>query len=393
MLKYLYTSLVFVLILSGCGNKKTNKENDNMEKVEKETVRDADSMYLLVGTYTQKDSKGIYVYQFDTISGFSKYKSMAEITNPSYLVVSNDEKYVYAVTESNEVTDAASAFSFDKKAGKLTFLNSQETKGAAPCYITIDKAGKHVVTANYMGGSITVFDVNANGALSQASLVHAFNGKGVDPDRQTQPHLHCVQFSPDGKYLFADDLGTDLIYRFDVNDSGEGNYLKVGKPESFKVADGSGPRHLEFHPNGKYAYLITEMEGTVIGFNYDNEKGLLTEFQTVLADTLNAQGSGDIHITPDGRFLYASNRLKGDGLAIFSIDQQTGILTKIGYQETGIHPRNFVITPNGKFLLVASRDNNIIQIFEIDRSTGLLSNTYKDIELSMPVCLKFMSMR
>lgn len=364
-----------------------------MKKAEQETVEDDAGMYLLVGTYTQKDSKGIYVYRFDTISGFSKYVSMAEVADPSYLVVSNDEKYVYAVTESNEATDAANAFSFDKKAGKLVLLNSQETMGGAPCYIAIDKSGKHVVTANYMGGSVTVFDVNEDRSLASVSQVHAFEGKGVNADRQRQPHLHCVQFSPDGRYLFANDLGTDRIHRFEVNDTGTGNYLKIGKPESFKVPDGSGPRHLEFHPNGRYAYLITEIGGTVIGFNYDSKKGLLKEFQTVAADTLNAQGSGDIHVTPDGRFLYASNRLKGDGLAIFSIDQETGMLTKVGYQETGIHPRNFVITPNGKFLLVASRDNDVIQIFEIDRSTGLLTNRYQDIELSMPVCLKFVSLK
>jgi 6-phosphogluconolactonase (cycloisomerase 2 family) len=388
MLKYSCALFISILLLAGCGNKKTDKDK-NMKNSEQKNVNNDASMYLLVGTYTQKESKGIYVYKFDTISGFSEYVSMAEITNPSYLVASNDEKYVYAVTESNEDTDSASAFSFDKKDGKLTFLNSRPTTGAAPCYITIDETGKHVVTANYMGGSITVFDVDAAGKLLPASMVYSFVGKGPNKDRQTQPHLHCVQFSPDGKYLFASDLGTDQIHRFGVNNPDKDEFLTVLEPESVKIAAGSGPRHIEFHPNGKWAYLITEIGGTVIGFNYN--EGMLTEFQSVVADSLNAQGSADIHISPDGKYLYASNRLQGDGIAIFSIDQENGMLTKAGYQETGVHPRNFIITPNGKYLLVASRDNDIIQIFEIDKSTGLLKNTYQDIELSMPVCLKFIS--
>ncbi len=202
-----------------------------------------------------------------------------------------------------------------------------------------------------------------------------------------------MAYSPDEKYLFANDLGTDKIHKFDVNPGGQTNYLNAGVPADFKVADGSGPRHLEFHPNGKFAYLINEMSGAVIAFDYDNHKGYLIQTQSIQADTLNAKGSGDIHVTPDGKFLYASNRLKGDGLAIFSINQHDGKLTKVGYQETGIHPRNFVITPNGKFLLVASRDNNTIQVFLIDRKTGLLENTNKDIELDKPVCLKFVSFR
>ena len=173
-------------------------------------------------------------------------------------------------------------------------------------------------------------------------------------------------------------MGTDKIHKFGINESNEGNYLKVGTPAAFDVAPGSGPRHLDFHPNGKYAYLINELSGAVIAFNYDANAGNLTQIQTIQADTLSAKGSADIHVSPDGKFLYASNRLKGDGIAIFSINQVDGKLTKVGYQETGVHPRNFVITPNGKFLLVASRDNDVIQIFLIDRVTGLLENTYKE---------------
>lgn len=397
MRKYILFTAFAVLSLISC-KQKTNVDNSNIDpsdttNMSAETISDETSLYLLVGTYTTGESEGIYVYQFDTVSGFSKYKSVVKVTNPSYLTINKEGTHVYSVSETGDAKAAANAFVFDKKDGTLKLLNSQLTGGADPCYIELDKTGKHVVTANYSGGSITAFDINGDGTLTTATQLIRFTGKGADAERQKAPHLHCVRYSPDGKYLFADDLGTDKIHKFGINESNEGNYLKVGTPAAFDVAPGSGPRHLDFHPNGKYAYLINELSGAVIAFNYDANAGNLTQIQTIQADTLSAKGSADIHVSPDGKFLYASNRLKGDGIAIFSINQVDGKLTKVGYQETGVHPRNFVITPNGKFLLVASRDNDVIQIFLIDRVTGLLENTYKDIELDMPVCLKFTSFK
>lgn len=397
MRKYILFSAFAVLSLISC-KQKTNVDNSNIDpsdttNMSAETISDETSLYLLVGTYTTGESEGIYVYQFDTVSGFSKYKSVVKVTNPSYLTINKEGTHVYSVSETGDAKAAANAFVFDKKDGTLKLLNSQLTGGADPCYIELDKTDKHVVTANYSGGSITAFNINGDGTLTTAAQLIRFTGKGADAERQKAPHLHCVRYSPDGKYLFADDLGTDKIHKFGINESNEGNYLKVGTPAAFGVAAGSGPRHLDFHPNGKYAYLINELSGAVIAFNYDANAGNLTQIQTIQADTLGAKGSADIHVSPDGKFLYASNRLKGDGIAIFSINQADGKLTKVGYQETGVHPRNFVITPNGKFLLVASRDNDVIQIFLIDRATGLLENTYKDIELDMPVCLKFTSFK
>jgi 6-phosphogluconolactonase (cycloisomerase 2 family) len=395
-MKYIFLIIAVTFSFFSCNNKNTNKAIANASdstNIQTGKVMDNSSLYLIVGTYTTGESEGIYVYQFDTVSGYSTYRSRAKIINPSYLVISKDEKYVYAVSETNDDKAAANALAFDKEKGELSLLNTELTKGADPCYIIVDNAGKHVVTANYSGGSITVFDVKEDGSLTPESQRIGFTGRGVDPDRQQNPHLHCVTYSPDGKYLFANDLGTDKIHKFDVNPDKRGDYLNTGVPAAFKVADGSGPRHLQFHPSGKFAYLINEISGAVIAFDYNSHKGDLTQIQSIQADTLNAKGSGDIQITPDGKFLYASNRLKGDGLAIFSINQNTGKLTKVGYQETGIHPRNFVITPNGKFLLVASRDNNVIQVFLIDKNTGLLENTNKDIKLDKPVCLKFASLR
>lgn len=393
-MKYISLIIVIAFAFSSCNSKNTNRTVDNASdstNVQTEKVMDNSGMYLIVGTYTTGESEGIYVYQFDTISGYSAYKSKVKITNPSYLAISKDEKYVYSVSETGDDKASANAFAFDKKKGELSLLNTELTKGADPCYIITDNAGNHVVTANYSGGSITVFDVKKDGSLIPASQYISFTGKGADPDRQQKPHLHCVAYSPDEKYLFANDLGTDKIHKFDVCPDKQGNYLQAGVPTDFKVAAGSGPRHLAFHPNGKYIYLINELSGAVIAFDYNSHNGNLKQIQSVQADTLNAKGSADIHITPDGKFLYASNRLKGDGLAIFSINQNDGMLTKEGYQETGAHPRNFIITPNGKFLLVACRDTNAIQVYLINRNTGLLENINKDIKLDKPVCLKFAS--
>jgi 6-phosphogluconolactonase (cycloisomerase 2 family) len=342
-------------------------------------------LYLLIGTYTFGTSEGIYVYKLHTETGEAEYVSMVKVDHPSYLAADKENHFIYAVTENGGLPSYANALSFDKETGTLKLLNTQETRGAAPCNIAIDSRGKFVVTANYNGGNLSVFPVQEDGTLAAASQVIGFEGKGVIPGRQDQPHLHCVQFSPEGTYLFATDLGTDHIYRFEVDYSASGQFLKEASLKPFEVAGGSGPRHFVFHPSEKYVYLINELSGMVTGFTYHN--GDLKEFQTIKADPLHAQGSADIRITPDGRFLYASNRLKGDGIAIFSIDRSNGRLTKTGYQITGNHPRNFIITPNGKFLLVANKDSHSVQVFEINSENGLLRNTRKDIRLNMPVCL------
>lgn len=387
MFRYSLVFVVAAISLLGCSNTNNKTENQMKEK----STNAENEMYMLVGTYTSGESKGIYVYKLDTVTGISKYVSEVEVDNPSYLVLDNREKFVYAVTEEEqEETAAANAFSFDKQEGKLTFLNKQLTKGGAPCYINIDAEGKHVVTANYAGASVTAFTVKEDGSLNEALQVHSFTGKGVHKDRQKQPHLHCVVYSPNGKYLYASDLGTDNIHKLDVNTDSE-EYLSKGIPSVYPIKAGSGPRHIEFHPNGKYAYLITEISGEVVAFDY--KEGNLSHIQTIDADTLNAEGSADIHISPDGKYLYASNRLEGDGIVIFSIDETNGQLTKIGYEKTEKHPRNFAITPNGRLLLVASRDGDVIQVFRRDMNTGLLEDTKNDINLDMPVCIKFASIQ
>jgi len=384
MLKSISFWIALFVVLTGCSGKNTKTQSDMGEQSMNEN-----EMYMLIGTYTSGESNGIYVYKLDTVTGTSTYISETEVENPSYMVLDSNEKFVYAVTENDDPeSSSANTFSFDKEKGKLTFINKQSTLGAAPCYININSNNKNIVTANYGGGSISVFNINDDGSISPAIQVISFTGKGPDKDRQSTPHLHCVQYTPDGKFLFANDLGADKIHKFDVNSHNNG-HLTPGTPPAFDVKPGSGPRHLEFHPDKKYMYLITELSGDVIVFEYNN--GNLNQIQTILADELNAQGSADIHVSPDGKFLYASNRLEKDGIAIFSIDQENGKLTKIGYQETGIHPRNFAITRNGNLLLVATKDSHNVEVYKRNKETGLLENTGHDIELNSPVCIKFAS--
>ena len=344
-----------------------------------------ENMFLLVGSYATPQEEGIKVYAWNHEKGEATYVSgLTGISNPSYQVVTADGERIYSVGEDEGLTSTAHALSFDKANGKLTLLNTQLTQGGAPCYINITPDGKSVVTANYMGANISLIPLEASGRLTENVKTIAFTGEGEIKNRQDQPHLHCVEFTPDGKHLLANDLGTDKIHVFPLD--------SVGKPDEKATFDvslepASGPRHLCFSNDGRFAYLINEISGKVTTLSYDG-KGL-TPIQYIESDTVNAQGSADIHLSPDGKFLYASNRLKADGIAIFSVNQETGLLTKAGYQLTGIHPRNFVMTPDGKYLLVACRDSNVVQIFERDEKTGLLIDTGKKIETSKPVCLKF----
>ncbi len=346
-------------------------------------MKEAIMIYLLIGSYSPEDKTGIFVYGLDTETGKTEYiSSVSGVSNPSYLAVSSDEQFVYAVSESGE-TSSATALKFNKTEGRLTKINEQPTQGADPCYILTDTERNFAMTANYSGGNISVFPIDKNGSLKPVSQLLNFF---------PESHLHMAIASPDKRYIFATDLGKDRIYKFEVKPDATGKVLSAGEPEFVTVPEGAGPRHMVFHPNGKYLYCINELDGTVSCFTYHD--GQLTGFQQIASDTVEHErgkkGSADIHISPDGKFLYSSNRLKNDGIAIFRINETNGELTSVGYQNTAIHPRSFIITPNGKFLLVANLHSNRIQVFSIDAASGLLTDTKQDITtIDKPVCLKF----
>jgi 6-phosphogluconolactonase (cycloisomerase 2 family) len=297
---------------------------------------------------------------------------------------------VWAVSENGEgVPSLANAFTFDRRAGALTLTDSEETSGAAPCNITSDWRithdgrffwpAKNVVTANYGGGDISVFGVEKDGGLTpQRQTLRLSEGAGAS-------HMHCVKFSPDGRWLFAADLGTDKILRWKVRHG----RIDEASLKTFDVPPGSGPRHFIFDGAGRNLYLINELSGTVMAFGYD--KGDLRLLQTVQADTAEGRGSADIALTPDGRHLYTSHRLKNDGVAIFAVSPEDGTLTSAGYRGTGLHPRNLSITPGGKFLTVAARDSGTVEFYAIDPATGALTPTDRSIALDKPVCVMFVA--
>jgi len=352
--------------------------------------------YLLVGTYTNGGkSEGVYVYRFNPNKNETTLVSVAKgVENPSYLTVSKDQKFVYAVNENQgEKGGEVSAFALDKTKGELKFLNKQQTGGDNPCYVTADSTGKNVIVANYSGGNIAVLKTNADGSLQPAAQIIAHDGYGVNVARQEMPHPHCVVLSPDEKFLFVANLGNDRLYRYAFNPNDAANPLTALDPAWYEVPDNSGPRHFTFHPNGKFAYLLNELSGMVIVYEYNN--GALKEIQTIASDNTNTKadkGSADIHLSPDGRFMYTSNRATANDITMYKVASD-GKLAENGHQAVGPHPRNFMVDPTGRYLLVANRDGNNIQIFIINKNFGILQDTNTKIDVPQPVCLKMVPVK
>ncbi len=350
--------------------------------------------YLLVGTYTSGKSEGIYVFDFDTNTGEHKLVSTVKASNPSYLAVAPNQKMVYAVTEDAAVTKSGtgggvSSFSFDNASGKLTPVNEEFSGGKHPCYVAVDKTGKWVFAGNYSSGNVGVFKVEKDGSLEPVHQVVQHKGSGPDKARQEAPHVHSTVLTPDNKYLMVPDLGIDkvMIYRFDKV---KGTLKSASQPFAASMP-GTGPRHFDFHPNKKYAYLMEEMTGTVVVYKYN--EGTLKKLQRINAlpkDFAGDIGSADIHVSPDGKFLYCSNRGSANSLSIFKINSASGKLTLVGHQSTlGKTPRNFNFDPSGKFLLVANQQSDDIIVFLVDHTTGLLTDTGKRISVPNPVCIKW----
>ena len=350
----------------------------------------AQEYFLVIGTYTSGKSEGIYVYRFNTKTGSAEYVSTATgISNPSYLATSPSGKYIYAVNENgNQAQGEISAFSFDQTNGTLQHLNKQ-VSGDHPCYVTVHASGKWVIAGNYTGGNLAAFPVNTNGSLKPYAQSVQHKGKSVNTKRQEKPHVHATVFSPDNKYLLVPDLGIDKVMNYRFNKESI-KPLSAAAVPYIKSEPGSGPRHLEFHPNKKFLYVIAELTGKVAAYRYqDGKYTLLQLISSHSDDYTGTKGSADIHVSPDGNFLYASNRGDANDIAIFSIDKKTGKLKTIGFQSTlGKTPRNFMIDPTGQYLLVANQQSDNIIIFKRDALTGLLTETGNKIEVPNPVCLK-----
>ncbi|MEK0422912.1 MAG: hypothetical protein RLZ95_822 [Bacteroidota bacterium] len=341
---------------------------------------------LLVGTYTAKGSKGIYVFNFDTVTGKAIELSHTDsVINPSFLTITKDKQFVYAVNETNN--GMISAFSFSNN--KLKLLQQKTTKGADPCYITLSPDEHNLFVGNYSSGNITQFHRFANGLVSNAQQTIQHSGKSIDSVRQEKAHVHGTFFSPNGAYLLTPDLGNDQIniYPYSPNTSLP---LDIEKSTLIMSKPGAGPRHLAFSKNGKFLYVIEELTGSISVYSF--AKGKTAFIQTVYthtSDFTGKPGSADIHISPDGLFLYASNRGTENNIVKFPIlpsgklEEKKRTLTPSG----GKMPRNFTISEDGNWMLVAHQSTDNIVVFKRDKITGALTNTGNSIKVSMPVCL------
>jgi 6-phosphogluconolactonase len=354
-----------------------------------------DKLWVFIGTYTGKASKGIYRYELDLATGKLTGKALAaEVKNPSFLAVAPSRKFLYAVNEGG--TDATkkgavSAFSLDAKSGELKFLNEKTAGGDGPCHLSVDAKGKNVLAANYGGGSVTCVPIKDDGSLAEPTAFIQHTGKGSDPSRQSAPHAHSINLDAANKFAFAADLGLDkvLVYKFDA---AKGT-LTPNDPPSVSVAPAAGPRHFAFHPNGKFAYVINELNLTVTPFSYDAEKGELKALKPVSTVPEGADRKGastaEVQVHPSGKFLYGSNR-GHNSIAIFTIDEKTGELTPAGHFSKDVKiPRNFGIDPTGAYLIIANQDGNSLTVCKIDQKTGALTEVGEPVEAPSPVCVKF----
>jgi 6-phosphogluconolactonase len=353
----------------------------------------AESLDVYFGTYTSygNASKGIYRSVFDTDTGdLSAPVLAAEAKNPSFIEIHPNGKYLYAVSESGDA-GTVSAYAIDPDTKNLKLLNTRPSGGSGPCHVNIDHKGQNVLVTNYNSGSVSVIPIKSDGSLAEPTCFVQHEGSSVNPQRQKGPHAHSVNISPDDRFAFVADLGLDkiMIYRLDV----EKGTITPNNPAFVKVKPGSGPRHFTFGIDGKYAYVINEMGGTIIAFAYDPASGVLTEIQTVStlpADFHGSNGCAEVCLHPNGRFLYGSNR-GHDSIAVYRIDPVKGTLKFVERERAGIKtPRNFNIDPTGKFCLVANQDSDSVVVLRIEQKTGALEPTGNKISIGKPVCIRFL---
>ena len=341
-----------------------------------------DSLVFMTGSYSSQNEEGVKIFTFSQEDAGYAYKSgVSGIPNPSFLSELTAGNIIYSVAEGGGDDSYIYSLKYCPDSMTLAIAGHDKTLGSSPCFVMADWKRGMAFTANYSGGSLSVFGAGGSGNVARQKVLN-FRGRGVHPSRQEKPHIHSVYYSPDSSRIWACDLGTDRIRVIRADD-----FTYTGE-EDIVLPDGSGPRHICFHSSGKYAYVITELSGDVVVLDI-KDGGMAEIIQTVKADTVGGEGSADIHLSPDGRFLYASCRIKSDGLAVFRVSADTGKIERTGYCLTGKHPRNFAITPNGKYILVACRDENAIEIYEVNKDTGMPVDTGKRILTKAPVCVRW----
>ncbi|MBI5383793.1 MAG: lactonase family protein [Verrucomicrobia bacterium] len=361
----------------------------------------ASQFHVYFGTYTGKKSAGIYVCRLDAATGKLTVPELAaETPNPTFLAVHPQLPALYAagrplLLAANEVKDGmVSAFAISPDTGKLTFLNQRSSRGSGPCHLSVDRSGRCVLVANYGSGSIAALPLNQDGSLGESTAFIQHTGSSVNKQRQAGPHAHWIDTSPDNRFALVCDLGLDKVLLYTL-DPAKGA-LAPSDPAFAGVTPGAGPRHLAFHPNGKFAYVINEMGNTVTAFSYAAASGTLKSIQTLptLPEGFAGPSStAEVEVHPYGKFLYGSNR-GHDSIAVYAIDGGTGQLTFIEHQSTqGKTPRNFAIDPTGRWLLAANQGTDNVVVFGLDLTTGRLKPTGHTVEVGAPVCVKFVPMK
>ena len=357
---------------------------------------DPASLRLYIGTYTGPKSKGVYTSTLDLATGkLSTAELAVELKNPSFLAVHpQDPTLLYAVSEVDDAqgkpSGGVAALKRDPATNRLTVLNAELSGGAGPCHLNVDATGRHVLVANYGGGSVAALPIVAGGKLGPATSVIAHQGNSVNPQRQKEPHAHSINLDPANRFAFAADLGLDqvLVYAFDP----QAGTLARHEPPFAKVTPGAGPRHFAFRPDGKFAYVINELGNTITVFEYAADKGVLKVVQdisTLPAGHTEPSYTAEVVVHPSGKFVYGSNR-GHDSIAMFTVDPATGLLTAQGQEPTrGKAPRNFVVDPTGRWLLAENQGSDTIYVFAIDQATGRLKETGTPLSVPTPVCVRF----
>lgn len=349
------------------------------------------NVLVFVGSYAESNESGVEVFRFDEQTGrLTKTDEYIGLKNPTFLNVNIVSKQLYAISElvneDGSKSGEIASFTIDTEQGKLVLAERMPSVKGTTCHIQRDQDNQYLTVTSYHGGMIGLMKLEPSGQLSEIVDIAQHSGTSVDPERQDRPHPHSSFYSPDGQYLFVQDLGLDLIVSYKV-DKERGKLVKANE---VKLAAGSGPRHIAFHPSSKFAYVINELNSTVTAFTYEASEGLLTEITTIStlpADFNGENGCAEIIVSSDGKYLYGSNR-GHDSIVAYAIDEATGKLTVIQHISTaGGHPRHFALTPNGNHMLVANRDGNHIVTFAIDVKTGLLHNTGVETVSSKPVCV------